>query len=180
MALATFFRLNFTELWIKLTSNEALGVLDSNYIEDYNGVDGQLTLRNKDTNTTYSLLMSSVPLETPSVDDDVFIGSYPLSSLPNGDYEILGRVRDIAGNYTILTSYYYNLPNTQIVAYDFRIADGIIFNQDLGQSVISGGYSFKTSYAPPNVVRSEYFTSDIKLNSEIPYSYSIRVNFDER
>lgn len=99
-----FYRGSFTTLIMDLPSNEALGLLDTGYLEDYNGVDGQLTLHHVDTTTDYSLTVTAVPAETPSVDNDYFRGSFTLAGKPNGVYQIRGRCRDTVGNVTILNS----------------------------------------------------------------------------
>lgn len=103
--MTTFNRGNFTQLWIKLTSDEPLGVLDTDYLEDYFGNDGFITLFHIGTETNYQVSMLAVPGETPGVDNDVFSGVYsPLSLLPNGAYELRFRCRDPYGNYTISNS----------------------------------------------------------------------------
>jgi hypothetical protein len=103
--MTTFARGNFTQLWLKLTSDEPLGVLDTDYLEDYFGNDGFITLYHVGTETNYQVSMLPVPGDTPGVDNDVFSGVYsPLSTLPNGAYELRFRCRDPYGNYTISNS----------------------------------------------------------------------------
>ena len=102
--MATIYRGGMTTLWLTLQSNEALGILDSAYIEDYFGADGQVSLYHIATDAHYPVVMVAQPDQTPGVDNDVFKGSYLFSLLPNGDYEIRGRVRDVVGNYTILSA----------------------------------------------------------------------------
>lgn len=97
-----FYRGIYTNLWVRIQSNEALGVLDSDYIEDYDGNDGFLTLRNQSTGVAYQIAMSPVPGVTPEIPNDVFQGVIALSSIANGTYSLQGRVRDIIGNYSIL------------------------------------------------------------------------------
>ena len=102
--MATIYRGGMTTLWLTLQSNEALGILDSAYIEDYFGADGQVSLYHIATATHYPVVMVAQADQTPGIDNDVFKGSYLFSLLPNGDYEIRGRVRDVVGNYTILSA----------------------------------------------------------------------------
>lgn len=89
------------DLVLHLASNEALGVLDTGYLEDYYGTDSQLTLYHLATGVAYPVAMVETA-ETPSVPHDQFEGSYPFELLPDGDYEIYGRLRDVAGNYVVL------------------------------------------------------------------------------
>ena len=101
----TFYRAAHTTLWLTIQSNESLGVLDSDYIEDYHGADGQLTLHHVATTTDYPVLMAPQPDQTPLIPNDVFRGPVTLATLPDGDYELRGRVRDVTGNYTILSAF---------------------------------------------------------------------------
>lgn len=103
--MTTFNRGNFTQLWIRLTSDEPLGVLDTDYLEDYYGNDGFITLYNPTTLGEFQLAMLAVPDITPNVPNDVFQGVYsPLSDLVDGTYELRFRCRDLYGNYTISNS----------------------------------------------------------------------------
>lgn len=103
--MSTFNRGNFTQLWIKLTSDEPLGILDTDYLEDYDGNDGFITLHHVATSQDYQLAMLAVPQDTPSIPNDVFQGVYsPLSDLADGEYELRFRCRDPYGNYTISNS----------------------------------------------------------------------------
>lgn len=109
-----FNRLQFSDLWITLDSNEILGQLDTHHVEDYYGVDGQLILVNSDTNVEYPILMNTANGDTS------LVGSIDLSTIPNGDYVVKGRVRDLVGNYTVLSDYV--LPNTgNVVNYTISI-----------------------------------------------------------
>jgi hypothetical protein len=119
----TFPRSHFTELQITLTSNEVLGILSSDYLEDYFGVDNQITLRHE-SGTRYSVLMNEVISETPSIPHDVFTGYASLSVLPDGDYFIEGRVRDIAGNYTILGAVDSPIGNERLIVLSFTVTGG--------------------------------------------------------
>lgn len=97
-----FNRGNFTELWIKLTSDEPLGPLNGDYLEDYYGNRGFITLHHVDTAQDFQLAMLAVPEETPSIPNDVFQGVYsPLSDLPDGTYQLRFRCKDPWENYTI-------------------------------------------------------------------------------
>lgn len=98
-----FVRGNHSEIGIKLTSNEELGVLDTAYIEDFFGTDGQVSLFHQNSSQRFDVLMTTVPDDTPGVANDVLLGFYPLNLLPDGNYEIQGFVRDTAGNYTVLS-----------------------------------------------------------------------------
>jgi hypothetical protein len=97
-----FYRESYSQMGVKLSSNEALGILDSGYLEDYDGSDGQLTLYHEATATRYSLLMTELPSATPTIAHDVFQGYFALAGKPDGRYQFQGRLRDVAGNYTVL------------------------------------------------------------------------------
>jgi hypothetical protein len=133
-----FNRLNFTELWLTLDSNETLGVLDTDYIEDYYGVDGQLTLVKQGTLEEYPVLMN------PSNDNTKLSGFIELSSLANGDYILKGRVRDIVGNYTILSGFY--LPDAgTIVDYGISIIQSPVYGAvSVNGLTLMGGLTVST------------------------------------
>ena len=104
-----FYRQNFTEIVLTLRSDSSLGLLDGGYIEDYFGIDNQLTLHNMDTNSRVALLLDEDTDVTPSIPHDAFSAVIDLSSTIDGLYRIEGRVRDTAGNYTILSD--FSTPN---------------------------------------------------------------------
>jgi len=120
----TIYRGGMTTLWLTLQSNEQLGILDTGYIEDYYGNDGQVSLYHIGTDTHYPVVMVAQPAQTPGVDNDVFTGSYLFSLLPDGDYEIRGRVRDVVGNYTILSAFQNPAGGEGVQALGLTIADG--------------------------------------------------------
>lgn len=121
------------ELEVRLTSDEPLGSLGDALIQDVFGTSGQLSLYHSGSDTTYALLMVPDDAATPDVPDDVLVGSYPLSSLPNGSYELRGRVRDDLGNVTVLGSYEgpdegYEVKSHQVLTISIRdSADSPIF-----------------------------------------------------
>jgi hypothetical protein len=98
-----FYKENYSNVTIKLSFTEELGLLDLDYIEDYSGIDGQVIMTHIANDVSYVLPMTAVPAETPLVDNDVFEGLVDLTTIPNGRYAIKGRVKDIYGNYTILS-----------------------------------------------------------------------------
>ena len=118
------YRGGMTTLWLTLQSNEQLGILDTDYIEDYYGNDGQVSLYHISTDTHYPVVMVAQPDQTPGVDNDVFTGSYLFSLLPDGVYEIRGRVRDVVGNYTILSAFQAPAGGEGVQALGLTIADG--------------------------------------------------------
>jgi len=99
-----FARGNFTSAQISIKASEELGLLDTDYVEDYDGVDGYMTLRRLSDDLRVSFPAVAVPAETPDVDNDVWRITVPLASVNNEPYELEGRVRDIIGNYTIFGS----------------------------------------------------------------------------
>jgi hypothetical protein len=121
-----FYRSTFTELWITIQSNEPLAPLDSGYVEDYFGVDGQLTLYNVDTNSRTPVLMSEDTGETPSIPHDVFTGMVDLTLVPNGNYRVEGRVRDVIGNYRILSEVQTPFGGEAVTLYEIIITEGLV------------------------------------------------------
>ena len=119
----TFYRGAFTQVEITISASESLGLLDSDYIEDYYGVDGQLTLRRSASAFEVAVLVFPDGLETPSIPNDVFRGLIPLASLADGTYSLLGRVRDTLGNSTILGSVQGGGIGA-VVNLDFRVLAG--------------------------------------------------------
>ena len=147
-----FYRSTFATLWIRLQSNESLGLLDSDYIEDYHGADGQITLHHVDTATDYPVLMSPVPDETPQIDHDVLRGPVTLSTLPDGLYQIRGRVRDTSGNYTILSDFATPTGGETVQSLQMTILPGLGYRYALNLGVLSVFGAFAGgSLAPPKI-----------------------------
>jgi hypothetical protein len=119
-----FARSQFSEIRITLRSNEVLGELDQSYIEDYFGTGGQVSLCHLATDTKYPVLMGEVTDSTPNVPHDVFRGFASLENLPDGAYEIQGRVRDLTGNYTILGEVSNPIGTERIVHLRFSVVPG--------------------------------------------------------
>lgn len=94
----------FTNMLLTIKSSEELGILDTDYVEDYDAVDGYMTLKRLSDSQRTSYPTVAVPDETPGIDNDVWRITVPLASIDNGFYELEGRVRDIVGNYTIFGS----------------------------------------------------------------------------
>jgi hypothetical protein len=96
MAIYDFYKSNYSQIAITVTSNEVLGILDTDYIEDYYGVDGQVTVYHPATDTRYPVLMTAIVPETQ------FRGYFQLTGKPLGQYQIQGKVRDKIGNVTVM------------------------------------------------------------------------------
>jgi hypothetical protein len=120
-----FLRETFTTLWITLRSDEPLGILDSQYLENYDGMDGYVTIEHLVTGQRFDVPMAELPTETPGVPHDVFRGAIGLSGLPDGEFEIRGRVRDPQGNYTILGAVASPFGGERIQILSFRIVPGL-------------------------------------------------------
>jgi hypothetical protein len=118
----TFYRHNYTELVITLRADSSLGLLDGDYIEDYFGTDGQLTLYNVEANTRTPILIEEDVEETPSVLHDVFVAVIDLSTVVDGLYRIEGRIRDTAGNYSILSEVQTPLGFEDVTPYEILIS----------------------------------------------------------
>src|SRR5210317_50069 len=119
-----FPRGNHTNVLIWIKSNEALGILDTGYIEDYDGIDGYVTLKKISDGSRVSYPVVALPDETPGVDNDMFQITVPLSSLENTVYEVEGRVRDTVGNYTIFGEVAAPIGNEDQTTLTVQIVDG--------------------------------------------------------
>jgi hypothetical protein len=117
-----FYRAQSTELWITIKSNEPLAVLDSGRVEDYFGVDGQLTLHNMDTGTRTAFLVTEDTEITPSIAYDAYTGFVDLTTTPDGIYQVEGRVRDGLGNYRILSDFQNPNGTEDITLFEVQIS----------------------------------------------------------
>src|ERR1051326_2911980 len=116
-----FNRQQYSQLWITLRSDESLSVLDTGYMEDYFGVDGQLTLRSMEDDTRTPFMMNENTSITPSVPHDAFEGYVDLTGLPDGTYRVEGRVRDTLGHYRILSEVQSSLGTESISLFEILI-----------------------------------------------------------
>jgi hypothetical protein len=139
-----FYRGSYQEIWITLESNESLGILDTQHLEDYYGVDGQVSLKNVTTGVRYPVLMNPQSAIIPNTS---FVGVYNLNSIPDGDYTLEGRVRDIVGNYTVLSDFYINT-GSQTIQYNLSIVAGhapiVTIPVNINGFRIQGGYILNT------------------------------------
>ncbi|MCK5643218.1 MAG: hypothetical protein KAJ19_20585 [Gammaproteobacteria bacterium] len=119
-----FPRGTFTNMLLTIKSSEELGILDSDYVEDYDGVDGFMTLKRLSDSQRVSYPTVAVPDETPGIPNDVWRITVPLASIDNGFYELEGRVRDIAGNYTIFGAVANPIGGEDITTLTLEVIDG--------------------------------------------------------
>jgi len=117
--MATLDRTGLTNMVVELQSDEALGILDTSYVEDYNGVDGQVTIYHVADTTSWPIVMSLFPI-------DLLKGQIALAGLPDGNYEVRGRVQDVYGNYTIITSFAAPNGTEDVLIILFTIQSGAI------------------------------------------------------
>jgi len=129
--------------WLDLIidSDEELGVLATDYLEDYYGVDGHLTLVHTDTSEEFDIVMNEVAGGGP-YDHDHFEGTRDASTMPLGAYEIRGRARDLLGNYTIITAVETPLGGERVITLGFDLIESsgiiyIVFNS-LKRPVLDG------------------------------------------
>jgi len=117
-----------TYLDLSIDSNEELGILDSSFLEDFYGVDGQLTLYHQDTAQEFDILMLPVVGGGPYPNDH-FEGTRDATVMPLGIYEIRGRCRDTIGNYTIMTAFQNPDGGEQVTELLFSLVEnaGVIF-----------------------------------------------------
>lgn len=97
-----FYRAAYSTMFVDLGANEELGLLDTDYVEDHAGVDGQITLYHRATDTRYTFPVVAVPGQTPGIPNDYFRAAVTLAGIPDGVFAIEGRVRDLVGNETLL------------------------------------------------------------------------------
>jgi len=135
--MTTFFRGTFQELWLTLSSNEPLGILDTDYLEDWFGQDGRVSLLRLPAGQRFQVPMALAPSDS-RVNFKGWIG---LSGLPNGTYSIQGRVRDLLGNVTILGGFHASSGLERILHLDFEIADAPVVSPvvHLGPVILQGG-----------------------------------------
>ncbi len=81
---------------ITLQSNESLSLFETDYIEDNNGVDGQVSITNS-TGIVTPLLVGKV-VDGATV--NAFRGRLNLSAIANGIYIISGKAKDLLDNLT--------------------------------------------------------------------------------
>ncbi len=141
-----FYRSQFDELWMTLRADEVLGFISGDYLEDYFGNPGQLTLVLPD-DTKQPLLMNEVTAATPSIPHDVFTGVIDLTTVPNGVFSLQGRVRDELGNYTIIGAVENPIGTERVLNLTFTIAPGNGIVIDFGPLVLTGGISFAAPLA---------------------------------
>lgn len=138
--MTSFFRGDFHELWLTLSSDEPLGVLDTAYLEDWSGMNGRVSLLHLPTGQRFP-----VPMAPASSDSRVnFKGWIPLADLPTGAYAIQGRVRDLLGNATILGGYVTPEGSERVLRLEFNLIDGgkIVPTVRLGPALLQGGVRF--------------------------------------
>lgn len=119
-----FPRGSFTNMLLTIKSSEELGILDTAFVEDFDGVDGFMTLKRLSDDQRVSYAAVAVVDETPGIDNDVWRITVPLVSVVNGLYELEGRVRDLVGNHTIFGSVATPLGGEDITTLTLEIVDG--------------------------------------------------------
>lgn len=147
--MTTIYRGQFSTLWITLQANETLGLLDSGYLEDYYGNDGQVSLYHLETDTHYPILMTEQAAETPLIPHDVFRGQASLAGLPNGDFEVRGRCRDTSGNYSILGAVQSPIGGEQVLTLAFEVKAGQgLYYQPFPGGVLAASIAARTLARP--------------------------------
>jgi len=120
----TFARANFTNMLLTIKSSEELGILDTDYVQDYDGNDGFFTLKRLSDNLRLSYPCIAVPNETPSIDNDVWRITVPLVGVVNQTYELEGRVRDIIGNHTIFGAVASPIGGEDLTTLTLQVVEG--------------------------------------------------------
>jgi hypothetical protein len=119
--ISRFFRANHAQVAVTLSVNESLGTPDPDYLQDYDGNDGLISLFHAPSAIRYPLLMTEVLTETPDTPHDVFRGFFVLTGKPDGLYLLQGRLRDVVGNFTILGAIANPIGNEAIVDIGFEV-----------------------------------------------------------
>ena len=172
-----FHRQNFTELWVTLQSNEVLGMLDSDYVEDYYGTDGQVTLYDTARDVRTPIPMTEVTGSedpTPTIPHDVFTGYIDLTTLSDGAYRIEGRVRDVVGYYTILSEVENPIGDERVLLFELQVSSNrIVVNFPTTVSIMLG-VTFSTpinggSFDAP-LVKQAAFDTKISTGGVFPVS----------
>ncbi|NOZ68024.1 MAG: hypothetical protein GXP46_01945 [Deferribacteres bacterium] len=148
-----------TYLDLVIDSDEELGILDSSYIEDYYGIDGQLTLHHQDTAQEFDIVMAPVDGGGPYPNDH-FEGTRDATVMPLGIYEVRGRVRDTVGNYTILTAFQNPNGNERVLELLFSLVEslGVVYAKISGlKSYVDVLIKAKQYLRNPEVSMSSYF-----------------------
>jgi hypothetical protein len=158
--MTTFYRGAFNQMWLEIRSNESLGILDTDYVEDYNGVDGQLSLYHVATAERFTVPMMAVASETPDVPNDFFRGVQNLSALPNGTYQVQGRVRDEVGNYSVLGAVAAPFGTERVLALELQVLDGF----STRHTVTAGPLTVRAATAVPR--RTARRETTIQLGSQ--------------
>jgi hypothetical protein len=164
-----FHRQGYSEIWITLQSNETLGILDSGYLEDYFGVNNQLTLYNPLEDTRVPILMAEIPEVTPSIANDVFQGVIDLTTTPNGIYRVEGRVKDVFDHYTILSEVESPLGGENVVLFEIKITATeiiLIFPEVIP---IVEGVSFSIGLSPELEIPSELSKTSVLPSPVVEY-----------
>lgn len=121
-----FYRGGFHDLVITLSSNKPLGIFSSGYLQNYSGLDGYITLRDQ-TGVAHDMPMAEVALSAEPAPHEVFTGSLPLSTLPDGNYSVQCRVRDPYGNYTVVGAVASPIGTETVESITFSIVEGVLY-----------------------------------------------------
>lgn len=155
----TFFKQNYSQMWVTLRSDETLGLLDSDYVEDFHGVDGQVSLWNTVTDERIPVLMNvvtGVDDPTPSIPFDVFTGVVDILDLPLGIYHIQGRVRDAFSHYTILSEVETPFGDERIIPLLIKVTESDIIIDFPDVLKIQMGAEFSAPMVPSvNLLQTE-------------------------
>jgi hypothetical protein len=131
-----FYRGTFTHLLIRLESSVAIGVLDVTYVQDYFGANGQLTIQHLDSGQRFV-----VPMVVAG--DDKLQGTILFADIPNGDYQIQGRIRNTSDEYFILTVVQTPLGGEEIIESEFEVSGLFGYTTQeirIDPATLTGGY----------------------------------------
>ncbi len=121
-----FYRAAYHDLVITLSSDKMLGFLTTGYLQNYSGLDGYITLRDQ-AGVAHDMPMAEVALSAEPAPHEVFTGSLPLSTLPDGQYSVQCRVKDIVGNYTIVGAVASPIGTETVEVITFAIINGVLY-----------------------------------------------------
>jgi hypothetical protein len=156
----TFFRGNYTEMWLVITADEPLSPLGGGYIEDYFGTPSQVSLRDVSDNTRYTILITDTNSQSLS-------GYINTSSIPDGTFAIEGRIQDTVGHNTIIGDYFDSLVTGPVIeAFITIFPEGeVTIGATFDTTFQSSGLNFRLA-----IIKDILFSEDVSVSTGMQQS----------